>query len=139
MRKFLFLLLLAPLLFSSDLRTEQKIYQLVIHSLVPKKELVKVWCDDDKKRKILNTLNGINSVDSAENADILLISKKENLQKKGMKFVTSYQLLEGKEIDILGGFFWQKGRPNILFLKNSLQKYNITLPESMQDYVEDEL
>lgn len=139
MRKFLFLLLLAPLLFSSDLRTEQKIYQLIIHSLIPKKEIVNIWCDDDEKRKVLNTIEGIHSVDSTEDADILLISKKENLQKKGIKFVTSYQLLEGQEIDILGGFFWQKGRPNILFLKNSLQKYNIILPESMQDYVEDEL
>jgi len=41
--------------------------------------------------------------------------------------------------DIVGGFYWQKGRPNILFLKDNIDKYNIKLPSSMKQYIESEL
>ena len=139
MRKLLFLLLLAPLLFASDLRTEQKIYNLIIHTLLPQKSEIKVWCDDDTKIKLLHTIDGIECIESPEDADLLLISQEKNIDTKGMKFVTNFKLLELQKKSVLGGFFWQKGRPNILFIRHALKKYNISLPESMQGYIEDEI
>lgn len=139
MRKFFLLLLLAPLLFSSDLKTEQKIYGLIIHSLLPNKESIKVWSDNKTKENILRSIKGVVYVNSSDKADFLLLSQKENLHTKGIKFVTNYQLLEDEKNSVVGGFFWQKGRPNILFLRKNLQKHHIKLPQSMQDYIEDDL
>jgi hypothetical protein len=139
LKKLLFLLLLTPLLFASDLKTEQKIYKLILHTLLPQKSEIKVWCDDKKQIDLIHTIDGIECIDSPQNADLLLISKEKNIETKGMKFVTSYKLLELQNSAVLGGFFWQKGRPNILFMRNTLDKYNIRLPESMQGYIEDSI
>lgn len=36
-----------------------------------------------------------------------------------------------------GAFFWQKSRPNIVFIKNRLKKYKIDLPKNYDKYIED--
>jgi hypothetical protein len=139
LRAFLSLLLLVSFLFSSDLKTEQKIYEVIIHTLLPQKEEIKVWSDDVSKEKILSSIVGVKSVSSPEEADFLLLSKEKKVQSKGIRFVTTFRLLEAKQNSVIGGFFWQKGRPNILFLRKNLQKHHIKLPKSMQEYIEDEL
>jgi len=139
LKKFLFLLLLVPLLYGSDILTEQKIYSLIIHTLLPKKQEIKVWCDSDSQKKFLRSIPNVKFIDNAQDADFLLLSKNQNIQTKGIKFVTSLKLLENGKKSVIGGFFWQKGRPNILFLRENLKKHHIKLPESMQEYIEDEI
>lgn len=36
-----------------------------------------------------------------------------------------------------GAFFWQKSRPNIVFIKNRLEQTNILLPKSYSQFIED--
>lgn len=139
MKKIIFLLLLAPLLFASDIKTEQKIYALIIQAAVPQKTVIKVWCDDKEKKKFIDSIPNIKCISDAKKADFLLLSKKEDIQSQGVKFVTNFKLLEEGKQHVIGGFFWQKGRPNILFLRKNLQKYHITLPPSMQSYIEEDL
>ena len=140
MKKIIFLLLLTPLvLFSSDLKTEQKIYKLIIHSLLPDKKDIKVWSDTSSKEDLLKGIEDIIYVTSPSEADFVLLSKDKKIDKDIIKFVTNIQLLEDHQNSVVGGFFWQKGRPNILFLRQNLKKHDITLPESMQSYIEDEI
>ncbi len=139
MKKIILLLLLVPLLFASDIKTEQKIYGLIIHALLPQKTEIRVWTDSQSPTNIFCLIKDVRCVNNPENADFLLLSKKKNIQTKGIKFATNIQLLEAEKDTIVGGFFWEKGRPNILFLRKNLQKHNITLPKSMQEYIEDEL
>ncbi len=139
MKKTILLLLLVPLLFASDIKTEQKIYGLIIHTLLPQKTEIKVWSDSKSLQNVFRLIKGVKCVENPENADFLLLSKKKNIKTKGIKFATNIKLLEAEKESIIGGFFWQKGRPNILFLRKNLKKHNITLPESMQEYIEDEL
>jgi len=140
LKKIIFLLLLTPLvLFSSDLKTEQKIYKLIIHSLLPDKKDIKVWSDTSSKEDLLKGIEDIIYVTSPSEADFVLLSKDKKIDKDIIKFVTNIQLLEDHQNSVVGGFFWQKGRPNILFLRQNLKKHDITLPESMQSYIEDEI
>jgi hypothetical protein len=140
LKKLLILLLLGTLLLSSDIKIEEKIYDVVIHSLLPQNKEIKVWSDNKEKVEILKAIAGVTYVVSPQEADFLLMSKEENLTNlKGIKFVTSYKLLELQSTTAVGGFFWQKGRPNILFLRKNLIKNNIKLPQSMQEYIEDEI
>lgn len=139
MKKIIFILLLVPLLFASDIKTEQKIYGLIIHALLPQKAEIKVWSDNQSQKEIFRLIQGVKCVENPNDADFLLLSKRKNLTAKGIKFATNIQLLEAEKDSIVGGFFWQKGRPNILFLRKNLKKHNINLPESMQEYIEDEL
>lgn len=139
MRHLLTLLLLTTLLFASDIKTEQKIYGVIIHALLPDKDEIKVWSDTASKEALLASLQGVKSVASPKDADFVLLSKQKNISTDGIKFVTNFQLLESEQKSVVGGFFWQKGRPNILFLRDNLKKHNIELPLSMQEYVEDAL
>jgi len=139
LKKLLFFLLLAPLLLASDIKTEQKIYTLIIHSLLPQKKEIKVWCDDKAKKELIDSIPKVRYILNPENADFLLLSKNQKIQTKGVKFVTNLKLLEAGKDSVVGGFFWQKGRPNILFLKKNLQKHHIKLPKSMQEYIEEDI
>lgn len=140
LKKLLFIfLLLTSLLFGSDLKTEQRIYNLIIHTLLPNKEDIKVWGDSLHNKELLNTIPNVRFASSPQDADFLLVSKKPLQDPQGIIFVTDFNLLQKMKKSAVGGFFWQKGRPNILFLRKNLQKKSIQLPESMQDYIEDEI
>ena len=140
LKKIIFLCLFIPLIaITSDLRTEQKIYKLIIHSLLPQKKEIKVWSDTPQNRAILNTIPDIIFVKSPRKADFLLLNHDNIPSVKGIIFVTDFKLLQKMHNSAVGGFFWQKGRPNILFLRKNLNKKDLTLPKSMQDYIEDTL
>ena len=127
------------MLLASDIKTEQKIYTLIIHSLLPQKKEIKVWCDDKLKKELIVSIPNVEYTLDANNADFLLLSKNQKIQANGVKFVTNLKLLEAGKDSVVGGFFWQKGRPNILFLKKNLQKHHIKLPKSIQEYIEEDL
>jgi len=38
---------------------------------------------------------------------------------------------------VVGGFFWQKGRPNIIFLERRIKALHIQLPQDLQEFVDE--
>jgi len=127
-------------LFAESFNIEKKIYTHIIHALYPQKAtLVKVWTDNPSKLKVLQSIPRLKIVKKPQEADFLVVHKEKNLQSKGLIFTTDYHTLEVYKERAIGGFYWQKGRPNILFLRQNLKKYHIKLPEDMQEYVEDSL
>ena len=140
MKKFLFaLLLITTTLFASNLQTEEKIYALIIHTLLPDNQKIKVWGDTPHNKEILQNITDLQLVESPKDANFLLLDNNSSIETNALIFVTNYKILEKMQKSAIGGFFWQKGRPNILFLRKNLQKKNIQLPKSMQDFVEDEI
>jgi len=137
--KFIILLIfITTLLFSSNEKAEKKIYTSIIHVLVPNKSSIKIWTDMNKKKDMLRSVKSVNIVDNIDDADLLIINSTENIKTNILKFATSYKMLLKYKKDIVGGFYWQKGRPNILFLKDNIDKYNVKLPASMNQYIESE-
>jgi hypothetical protein len=138
---FLIIVALTTLLSASDSTIEQKIYKVIIEALVPNQETIRVWSDDKKYSKLLSSVDNIIFINNPNDADFLLLDHyhKGITHARGVIFVTNLQLLEDMQKSAVGGFFWQKGRPNILFLRQNLRKEHITLPNSMQEYIEDEL
>ena len=140
MIKFIFLFItLSGLLFSANVNTERRIYQHILHALYPHKESIAIWSDDQNKKDILQNIPKVKLVKTPQQADFVLLHKKKGIDTKGLIFVTDYHLLKYYDKDAIGGFYWQKGRPNILFLKQNLKKHHIKLPADMQEYVEDTL
>jgi hypothetical protein len=140
LKKIIFLLLLiTSILFGSDLKTQQKIYTLITHVLLPEKKEVKVWADSLSNRELMQNVPHTILVNSPQEADFILLQNHQQKGVHGLIFVTNLQLLRALQSEAIGGFFWQKGRPNILFLRHNLEKHHITLPSSMQEYIEDEL
>ena len=137
----LFLFLIAsvfPLeLMASHINAEQKIYTAVFHELLPDKNIIKIWTDDKEKERTLQMLPFVKFVKNKQDADILLIDHTEGIGTHKMKFVGSYSLLKAYKNDALGGFYWKKGRPNLLFLRDNLEKRKIQLSPRLQKYIED--
>ena len=136
---FIFLLFLPLLLSASQQEYEIKILSAIADALFPNTRVVKVWTDTQKNIIFLKNIKKVQTVSSIEEAEILFLTKDNDIESNKMKFVTSYQLLKRYKSTTLGGFYWKKGRPNILFIRENLIKYNKTLPASMSKYIEDDL
>ncbi|QOP44816.1 hypothetical protein [Sulfurimonas paralvinellae] len=138
MKQFLiFFILFSELLLANNLNYEMKIYDTIFHALFPTKKRVKVWSDNTEKLQQLAKLAIISPVKQQKNADILLLTNLSDIQNETPKFVCDYKLLKNYRTSAIGGFYWQKGRPNIIFLEKNLKKFHIKLPASMQEYIEE--
>jgi len=126
-------------LFGASISAEQKIYRSIFHGLFPNKSVVKVWVDDKDKAKRLQGMRDVRIVTSQKEADMLLLAKNFNIRSNKIIFVSSYPLLKRYKDVAIGGFYWKKGRPNLLFLRKNLQKRGIELPQPLQKYIDDEL
>lgn len=139
MKKIFLILVASFLLFASQIDTERKIYDTIFHIVLPHKRPIHVWSDSEAMENMLRSLDDVVVVKKIDQADIAIITKESVKDCRCLLFVTSYRLLKRYKEKAIGGFFWQKGRPNLLFLRKNLQKEGIELPESMQQFVEDSL
>ncbi len=91
------------------------------------------------QNKALETFPGnLQVVNNCKEADIVLLSTLKDLPKgckEKILFGTKYKHLRNKQV--VGAFFWQKGRPNILFYEKRLQKQGIKLDASFKKYIEE--
>ena len=80
----------------------------------------------------------LNIVTECSNADLVILSTISEIPEEcsnKILFGTRYSHL--KNPNVIGSFFWQKGRPNILFYEKRLQKNNIKLDPSFNKYIEE--
>ena len=118
---------------------ELKIYKTLLNNIFSKNQLIKVWSDSVEKKKILSHLHKIKIVDNINDADILIVENQKNLPPNKIIFATNYLILKNYKKEAIGGFYWKKGRPNILFLKSNLVHHHIHLPASFNDFIENRL
>jgi len=113
--------------------------------------MINVYTDDREYKEVFATSKRMVLSDEPEKSDIILMTNKSALFKimrekqwavekdeKPIIFVTDYRLLKNS-FDIVGAFYWKKGRSQLLFIKNRLDAYNITLPEEYEDFLVDTL
>jgi len=136
-------------LYALDRESTLKMYHKLFFTLSPK-AIVSVYVDDDEYRKIFSFSKSIQLINKPENADIALITneiafrrvlrQRRNIQigKKPILFATDYRFLKRSD-DIIGAFYWRKGRSQLLFIKNRLDEHHITLPKEYEDFLVDEL
>ena len=137
LRKIVFTLLFLPLFLSaSSAEYEKKIYQTIFTSLFPQKQTLYIWSDSDKNNLLIQNVAKFTKTSDINKADILLLSHDKKISSNTMKFVTKYKLLKRYKESAIGGFYWQKGRPNIILIEKNLQKNHIAMPKYMQKYVE---
>ena len=112
--------------------------------------MVSVYTDDQEYKKVFATSKRIFLSKKPEEADIILITNRSTLRhmlkrnkvnqnaEKPILFVTDYRFLKDSE-DIVGAFYWRKGRSQLLFVKKRLEKQAIRLPKAYQNFMVDEL
>ncbi|WP_200762861.1 hypothetical protein [Nitrosophilus alvini] len=141
MRKIVLLFFTVLSLSASVLEIEQKIYRTVLSAIFPDKKSIIVWTDKPEKKVIYEKIEGTKITNDIKKADILFVHNPKTLTNlntyKVIIFVGNYALLKKYQNVAIGGFFWQKGRPNIVFIKKNLQKLNINLPKTFEEFIED--
>lgn len=130
----LFLLIQSQYLLAFDIETASKIYDKLFYAVF-KKEDIKVYVNDDEYKKMISLSQYLKLTQKIENSDIIIITKEEELNeiKDKVAFTIDKELLE-KNANIIGAFYWNKGIPEIIFLKERLVKYNLDLSESFKKY-----
>lgn len=135
MRVVFIVYLFISTIYASDEELESSIFNKLV-TAVTKKEKSKVYIHTKVESIKEHTAEFI-LVDGCEDADVVILSTVENIPQgcnKKILFGTRYSHL--KDDRVVGAFFWQKGRPNILFYKNRLDKNNIMLNPSFDKYIE---
>lgn len=137
-------------LYSLERKSTLKIYYSIFHAL-SSKEKITVYTNDKEYRDVFIHSKEISLSEDPENTDIILITQESmlneildnmsqdmNKTEQPIIFVTNYKFLKISE-KIIGAFYWRKGRSQLLFIKNRLERSNITLPEEYQKFMIDEL
>lgn len=137
MKSFLIAILTITSLFSYDvLIIKAKILSQIAHELV-KKDVVNIYVEDNVLSKTKNIVPSLKYT-TLEKADVVFVSTKQTLLKSFKKkyiFTTSYNLYK-RYPNILGVFFWQKGRPNIIIRAKVAKNKNIHFTKTFEKYIE---
>jgi len=138
-RSLFLLFIFISSLSASSLQTERKIYQTILNALFPQKKTVYIWLDDKSRKSMFENIYGIKVVEYQIDADILIIKKTYNINASNkIVFADGYLVYKQHKHNIIGGFYWQKGRPNLVFIKDNLRKEGIKLPKGLQEYIEED-
>lgn len=136
MSKILLLLLLITTIYASDDKKASSIFNLIAKNIT-KKSNANIYIHT-KVTSLQNYPGKLHIVKECDKTDIVILSTTNNIPKECQEkilFGTRYSHLKNPEV--VGAFFWQKGRPNILFYKDRLKKKNIKLDSSFDKYIEE--
>ncbi len=118
-------------------KVEAEIISEMAHIIAKNNKKIKVVTSSDLKY-ILKYSKILSHTLSCKKAHIL-VTGDERLLKKCNKpaIVTKYYLLK-KYKNAIGAIYWKKGRPNVVFVKDRLEQFNIKLPDRYRKYLERE-
>ena len=121
-------------IFSFDIETASKIYDKLFYAIF-KKENIKVYVNDNEYKKMILSSEYLKLTDKIEDSEIVIITKKEEIKeiKDKIAFGTEKDFLE-IDANIIGAFYWNKGVPEIIFIKKKLEKNNLKLLEGFEKY-----
>lgn len=136
--KILFVFLLVTNVFSDTNIQEVKIHESIAKSLFPDKKHVNTFISSENLRSKIKRYSHF--IDSSKQEDYLYTILSDSLEiqeSKSILFVTNYKLLK-KYKNAVGAFYWKKGRPTIIFIKERLQDKSIKISSSFEKYLENE-
>lgn len=144
MKKIVFLvLLLYGQIFALERESTLKFYHHVLDALFTK-EVVSVYVKDAAYKDVFAHSSFIKIVNDMRQADMVLITDDLVLQDAlslehgALLFATQYKYLDQSQ-DIVGAFYWKKGRAQLLFIKDRLLNYGIKLTREYAKYTLDTL
>lgn len=129
-----FFLIQIQYIFSFDIGTASKIYDKLFYAIF-KKENIKVYVNDNEYKKMILSSEYLKLTDRIEDSEIVIITKKEEIKeiKDKIAFGIEKDFLE-IDANIIGAFYWNKGVPEIIFIKKKLEKNNLQLLEGFEKY-----
>jgi len=122
-------------------RLEVKIIERILTDLIRKERVNVVLLGEGKEEaeeKIRRFSDKLRLVRECGEADVLLLTGRVRLEGECRikpAFSLDRRLLMRWE-NCIGAFYWKKGRPNIIFLRERLKKLRIDLPSEYDRFIE---
>ncbi len=135
MIKIALIFLLTTIVYASDDKKASSILNLIAKEITKKVSPNIYLHTHNSSLKLYPDM--IKITNSCKDADLVILSTlKEIPENCSNKFLFGTRYSHLKNPNVIGAFFWQKGRPNILFYKNRLEKNLIKLDNSFDKYIE---
>ncbi len=135
MKIILLIFLFLSTIYSSDIKLKASIFNKLTCAVSSKEKPIVYLHTEIKSLKAYP--GDLIIVKDCTKADIVILSSTKDIPatcEGKILFGTRYSHLKDKRV--IGAFFWQKGRPNILFYKDRLDENNIKLDSSFDKYIE---
>lgn len=121
--------------YAFDTGMAAKIYERLFHAVV-QKEHITVYTVDEEYIEVVHLSPALELTTKLANADIALITHKKDLPSTTYPLVFTTDLRIYKEHpSAIGIFYWEHGRPKIIFSKERLKKFKITLSPEWSKYI----
>ena len=119
---------------ADDIEIEKNIYETIFLALV-EVEKPSVYSEDNIQSLGLRPAL-FTQVYTCTAADIVVMTKSTLPKSCQDKVVVGTRYRHLRKPYVFGAFFWQKGRPNILFKRAKLEEKGIILKSELVDYME---
>jgi len=112
-----------------------KLYEKVLTSIFHS-QTIKVFVDEQSK-EILKNSDVFEIVDSCDKSVVVLVGSFSTLANSCENkpiFSTSYRAFKHTP-NSFGAYYWRKGRPQLKFKREALDKYHLSLPFTLERYI----
>ena len=126
-------------LFAIDKNSTLKIYNKVLTSIF-KQQVPIIYITNREYRDILRYSNKIKISDNPNKAILAIVTTKDEIDKikhinpNIIIFATKEKLLFDNQ-SVIGAFYWKKGRSQLIFIKDRLDRYHIQLPDEYNQFI----
>lgn len=136
------LLLLATLTILQAQENDIKLHAKMMDKLatdIINKEQTSIY-DPTFGRSYVTYLSRSNTVNACSDSDIAIVSSPTQVQgcKNQIVLVTKYNLLNMIP-DAVGAFYWQKGRPNLVFIRSRLIEKRVKLASEYTKLIDEQV
>jgi hypothetical protein len=124
---------------SFDIDTASKIFNKIFTAIFSK-QIIYVYSPNPDYIEVVHKAENLDLTQDIIHADIVLLTNTEELAKaqNRLAFTVNLTVLkEGKRV--IGAFYWEYGRPKIVFIRKRLEYYDITLAKPFEKYIVEEL
>jgi len=131
-------------LFASVNEELVNIYENIFSDLFVGQSKINVYVGDKHYQDILYGSEKINIVSDINKASICIASTKQEIEfilkkKKDIAIFCTTQKFIYDYDEIIGAFYWTKGRQQLLFIRSRMDKYYMHLPKDYDNFIIDEL
>ena len=130
-------LILSTILYANRADELKAILLEAITSVLNGNRNIGVYIQDERYERLKPYFRHIKMVNRCEEAQMVFAKDIKELPKECLEkkiFATRYSTYKKNKDVVMGAFFWQKGRPTILFNKKVLRKFHIVLPDKFKKY-----
>jgi len=122
-----------------DSKTAAIIYEKIFRSFSSDKE-IEIFTKSEFFSEIFKYSDKLRRVDTPLKADITVVTNVDEIpENRSIRLFATDVTLIKKSPSVIGAFYWDHGRPKIVFVGSRLKHYNIDLDPYFKKYIQDEL